>query len=96
MRAARVDRNQSEIVSALCAAGAKVTLLHRVGGGCPDLLVWNGKRFALAEVKDGNKVPSARRLNGEQEQWHEAHKGAPVFIITSVEQALEVLIPSNA
>jgi hypothetical protein len=94
MRAARVDRNQNEVVDALCRAGAKVTLLHRVGGGCPDLLVWNGTRFAMAEIKDGKKPPSARKLTPEQESWHLAHSGAPVYVISSVEQALEVLMVS--
>ena len=39
MRRAKVDQNQSEIVSALRDFGATVTSLHRVGEGVPDLLV---------------------------------------------------------
>ena len=45
-RAARVDRNQAEIVVALRAGGASVQPLHAVGKGVPDLLVgWRGKIF---------------------------------------------------
>lgn len=39
MRAAKVDKNQPEIVEALRAEGAVVQHLHAVGVGCPDLLV---------------------------------------------------------
>src|SRR5512138_2390932 len=92
-RAARTDENQAEIVEALRKAGAKVTLLHQVGGGCPDLLV--GKRdrsFALVEVKDGEKPPSARKLTPDEQAWHDAHEGFPVYVITSVNEALSVLV----
>ena len=45
---ARVDRNQSEIVAALRAAGCAVLDLHRVGSGCPDLLVvFRGATFLI-------------------------------------------------
>lgn len=54
--AARVDKNQSEIVSALRAAGAYVWII-----GLPvDLLVgYNGQTF-LVEIKDGPKKPLTR------------------------------------
>ena len=48
---ARVDKNQTEIVMALRAAGAKVLLLHQKGQGCPDLLVGFRGRLLLMEVK---------------------------------------------
>jgi hypothetical protein len=93
MRAAKVDANQNQVVHALLAAGCKVTLLHRVGAGCPDLLVCDpSKRFVMIEVKDGAKSPSRRTLTPEQEDWHKAHEGAPVYVISSVEEALDVLI----
>ena len=38
-RAARIDRNQPEIVKALRQVGAHVTSLAAVGDGVPDLLV---------------------------------------------------------
>jgi hypothetical protein len=49
--AARVDKNQSEIVSALRAAGAFVWII-----GLPvDLLVGFDGQTYLVEVKDGSK-----------------------------------------
>ena len=94
MRAARTDANQWDVVDALRKAGAKVTLLHRVGAGCPDLLVARAadKSFALVEVKDGEKSPSHRRLTPDEQAWHDAHEGYPVYVVTSVDEALEVLV----
>ena len=92
VRAAKVDANQSQIVHALLSVGCKVTLLHRVGAGCPDLLIWNGERFVMCEVKDGAKPPSARKLTPEQEEWHAAHEGAPVYVVSSVDQAIQVCV----
>jgi hypothetical protein len=96
MRAARTDANQAEVVKALLDAGCVVTLLHRVGSGCPDLLCWNGERFVMVEVKDGAKPPSARKLTPEQEAWHAAHEGAPVYVVSSVGEAIEVCVLQNS
>lgn len=95
MRAARVDANQAAIVSALRHVGASVQPLHRVGEGCPDLLVgYMGRdgvrRNILMEVKDGSKSPSARRLNARQIRWHEDWRGVCV-VVTSVDDALGAL-----
>ena len=92
-KAARVDANQSAITKALRNAGAFVQPLHTVGDGCPDLLVAFRGKFSLIEVKDGSKVPSARRLTPDEEAWHAkaAAKGAPVFIAETVEDALAAI-----
>lgn len=50
-RAARVDANHAEIVSALRKCGFQVLDLSRVGGGCPDLLVCRAGKIRLVEVK---------------------------------------------
>ena len=58
-RAARIDRNQPEIVEALRKLGASVQPLHTVHDSVPDLLIgYQGRNFLL-EVKDGTKPPSA-------------------------------------
>lgn len=81
MRRARVDDNQAEIVAALRGVGASVELLHRVGGGCPDLLVgYRGRNF-LIEVKDGAKPPSARTLTPQQQDWHAGWRGCAEVVI---------------
>ena len=87
-RAARIDANQGEIVSALRSVGALVQPLSEVGKGVPDLLVGIHGRLLLLECKDGAKPPSERRLTPEQEAWHAAWAGFPVWVVTDVEQAL--------
>jgi len=92
MRAAKVDDNQRQIVAALLSAGCRVTLLHRVGGGVPDLLVGTpSRRFILLEVKDGAKSPSRRELTPDQVRWHDQHAGFPVHVVTSAEAALRAV-----
>ena len=92
-RAAKVDRNQSEIVEALRKFGASVQSLAAVGDGVPDLLVgWRGMNL-LIEVKDGSKPPSVRKLTPDQEAWHDAWAGRPVFVVTCVDQVLKILKP---
>ena len=87
-RAAKVDRNQSEIVEALIAAGAIVQSLAAVGKGVADLLVGFRGALYLLEVKDGKKAPSAQKLTKDQEEWHARW---PVFVVNSPEAALRAI-----
>ena len=89
--AARVDANQTQIVSALRAAGATVQSLSAVGQGCPDLLVGYQGANILMELKDGKKPPSERKLTSDQIVWHSEWKGV-VFLVTSVDEALQLLM----
>jgi hypothetical protein len=89
-RDARIDANQPEIVAALRGVGAAVQPLHTVGKGCPDLLVSHRMTNYLIEIKDGSKVPSARRLTQDQLDWHDAWR-APVHIVETVADALRVI-----
>ena len=89
-RAARTDANQAEIVADLRKVGCSVQPLHRVGQGCPDLLVGYGLKNHLLEVKDCNKPPSARKLTKDQEEWHAAWRGV-VFTVKSTEEALQAM-----
>lgn len=90
-RAAKVDRNQPEIVGALRAIGATVQPLHSVGKGCPDLLVGFRGRNTLIEVKDGLAKPSDRCLTDDQIEWHGGWKGS-VAVATNIEEALAVVL----
>lgn len=90
MRRARVDENQREVVAELRKAGCSVQPLHTVGAGVPDLLVGYRSQNYLLEVKDGNKPPSARKLNERQEEWHVKWRGQ-VLTVTSGKDALEQL-----
>jgi hypothetical protein len=91
MRAAKVDANQVQIVEALRAAGATVQSLAMVGQGVPDLLVGFAGKTLLLEVKDGSKIPSARRLTEQQLVWHGAWRGGPLAVVDNVEAALRAL-----
>jgi hypothetical protein len=89
-RAAKVDRNQPEIVRALRQAGASVQCLHTIGQGCPDLLVYARGDLRLMEIKDGLQPPSGQKLTHDEQMWHMLWRG-PVHIVTSVEEALNAL-----
>ena len=83
-RAARVDANQAEIVSALRDIGCSVLDLSRVGEGVPDLLVWSHKvGLVLLEVKiDKGK------LTLEQRDFHQRW---PVYVVRSIHEAFAVV-----
>ena len=75
MRARRKDANQDAIVEMYEKLGCSVQSLHTVGGGCPDLAIGVAGMNGFAEIKDGNKIPSRRRLTKDQLPWHEAWMG---------------------
>ena len=83
-RAARVDANQAEIVSALRDIGCSVLDLSRVGEGVPDLLVWSHKvGLVLLEVKiDKGKLTSEQR---------DFHQRWPVYVVRSIQEAFAVV-----
>lgn len=89
-RAARVDKNQVLIVKALRACGATVRIITQ-GDGIPDLLVGYRGHTILMEVKDGNKPPSARQLTTAEQIFFDQWTGGKLFIVNSVEEALDVL-----
>lgn len=79
-RAARVDRNQAEIVDSLRTHGASVQPLHTVGKGCPDLLVGIGGQNFLVEVKAEGGC-----LTKDQHKWHSEWRGC-VHILRSTSE----------
>lgn len=89
--AAKIDSNQTQVVSALRAAGATVQSLAAVGKGVPDLLVGYKGQTLLMEVKDGRKPPSAQRLTEDQLTWHGAWKGGSLAVVDGPEAALRMI-----
>ncbi len=90
-RAGKRDRNHAEVRTALRDVGCSVLDLGNVGEGCPDFLVATPRgRTLLMEVKDGRKVPSARKLTPDQLAFMEAWKG-DVYVVLSREEALDVV-----
>lgn len=90
-RAAKIDRNQPEIVKALRQVGATVQSLAAAGDGVPDLLVGFQRNTVLLEVKDGSKPPSARELTPDQVQWHLNWRGGACVVVNSVGEALAAI-----
>jgi len=91
MRAAKIDANQKQIVTALRAAGATVQSLAGVGKGVPDLLVGYQGQTLLLEIKDGHKPPSARLLTEDQLKWHGSWKGGALAVVDSPDAALRMI-----
>ena len=88
--AARIDANQEKIVAALRAMGATVRIVTQ-GNGLPDLLVGVRGVTILMEVKDGQKVPSARKLTPAEQKFFEEWRGGIVAIVNSVDEAIDLL-----
>ncbi|MDO8707009.1 MAG: hypothetical protein Q7J84_18940 [Sulfuricaulis sp.] len=82
-RAARVDANQSSIVSALRKAGASVQHLHGVGQDCPDLLVGYRAQNYVIEIK----TPKGKLKPG-QALWFRDWRGQACVAHTA-EEALK-------
>jgi len=82
-RAARVDANQEQVVSALRAAGAYVWII-----GLPvDLLVGYKNHTWLMEVKDGPK----KRLTALQEDFFANWTGGTLCRVDGPEAALRMI-----
>jgi hypothetical protein len=86
-RAAKVDRNQAEIVAACRQIGFRVQPMHAVGEGFPDLCAARWGVNYLIEVKDGLAVPSAQKLTPRQVEWHAEWTGQ-VCVLTSVDDVI--------
>jgi hypothetical protein len=83
----RVDANQPAIVAALRDIGATVQHLHMVGDGCPDILVGYRGRTYVMEIKATARSP----LTPDERAWHENWRGT-VYVVTSPEQAIEIVV----
>lgn len=89
-RAAKVDSNHAEIVSAFRKFGCSVLPLHTVGGGCPDICVGKNRKSVLVEIKDGNKPPSARELTKDEQKFHEGWLGS-LFIVKGLDDVIALV-----
>jgi Holliday junction resolvase len=94
-RASRVDANQDQIVNVLRAYGATVQSLATVGNGCPDLLVGYQGKTLLMEIKDGNKMPSKKKLNDLQTNWHANWRGGALALVDNPESAIRMIRTLN-
>lgn len=89
--AARTDANKAAIVKALRDAGCYVHDLKLP----VDLLVSKAGNSWLVEIKDGAKVPSARKLTKLQTEFMRDWTGPPVVVVMSAEQAAKAIAPAD-
>lgn len=88
-RAAKVDANQGELVKYLRSLGVGVEITSSAHDGFPDLVLGYEGVTVLAEVKDGDKAPSSRKLTPAQVDLHDRFMGA-ITVIESTEQAAQL------
>lgn len=87
----RTDANQSRIIAALRAAGATVTVLSKVGSGCPDIIAgWHGHNYFF-EIK--NLTGRGNRLTDAQTKWINRWAGQ-IAVVYNEQDALAVLYGS--
>lgn len=86
----RIDENQRDIVKALREYGAVVRIISQ-GDGIPDLLVAYKGVTILMEVKDGDKVPSARKLTEAEQKFFDEWTGGMLVVVNSVDEAIATL-----
>ena len=88
-RAARVDRNQNEIVLQLRKIGFSVLIISQLKN-CFDILVGaKGLNFAF-EIKDPLQPPSARALTEGEKTFHDSWNGQ-VDVIHTIDEALNII-----
>jgi hypothetical protein len=93
----RTDNNHADIVKGLRAVGAVVQSIAGVGKGTPDLLIAFRGRWYVAEVKDGKKPRSQRKLTPAEQDWHEQFgRQAIVHTVNSLDEALEAIGAINS
>jgi hypothetical protein len=91
-RAAKVDRNQSEIVAALRKRGAVCILTHQLKNAFDLIVCFNGKTH-MVEIKDGELPPSARKLTEGELRCKSLVEGVGCAynVINSVQEAIDLI-----
>lgn len=85
------DLNHAEVVAAFRALGCDVTTMESGRAGVPDLLVGVAGVDQQVEVKDGRKVPSARRLSPAQVEYAATWRGRRVALVECAEDCVGVV-----
>lgn len=84
----KVDDNQREIVLTLRKLGYSVRSTATIGRGFPDIIFAKSGFNYLAEIKDGKKSPSARKLTKDEEDFWRDWQGS-VHLFESVSDVIE-------
>jgi len=89
IRAARVDRNQPEIVAGLRKLGCSVLIISQLKN-CFDILVGiDGYNIGI-EVKDGLKPVSQQKLTEGEQKFFDSWKGN-VFVANDLDSAIKIV-----
>ena len=81
-RDAKTDANKPEIVDALHKLGCGVINLDPLGRGIPDILIWTGQLYVLAEIKSEDG-----KFTEAQKKFYTRWPG-PVHVLRSVDDAV--------
>jgi Holliday junction resolvase len=79
-RAARIDDNQNEIVKLFRKLGWTVLIISQLKNCC-DIMVSKSGRTIAVEIKDGEKIPSKRKLSEGEEKFRDSWQGEYKLVI---------------
>ena len=88
-RAAKVDANQKEIVKTFRDLGWAVLIVSQLKNCCDIVVSRNGRTVAV-EIKDGSKVPSARKLTEGELKFKDSWQGE-YALIESVDDVMNLV-----
>lgn len=88
-RAAKVDKNQPEIVEAFRRMGCSVLIISQLKNCC-DAFVAKGGVTVAVEIKDGSKPLSARKLTDGEREFRDSWKGQ-YAVVECVEDVRKVV-----
>jgi len=92
-RAARTDDNQAEIVALFRKLGWYVLIVSQLKNCCDIIVSKNGRTVAI-EIKDGSKVPSARKLSVGEEKFKNEWQGEYALVI-SIDDVIDLNKPTK-
>lgn len=87
-RAARVDDNQSEIVSAFRKLGWYVLIISQLKNCCDIIVSKDGRTIAI-EIKDESKPPSAQKLSKGEVKFKDEWQGE-YRLVTRIDDVLDI------
>ena len=84
------DDNQPDIERGLRELGISFADTSALGRGFPDLVIGYRRRNFLIEIKDGAKVPSARRLTPAEEEFRDGW-GGQYSVCKNLKEVLDII-----
>lgn len=87
-RAAKIDRNHNEIADAFRQLGWTVKPVHQLKNFV-DILISKNGRTVCVEIKDGELIPSKRKLTDGEKEFKESWQGEWA-LVESVEDAIKL------